>query len=309
MPPTRTKSTRPASGIRAKRSQWKASLKTWTVDPDYRVPGGSDNPDVICTKTQAKTVYGLDEHDLATIPHQTQENSSRKIYPLKEVEYLSTLKKQALNCEGDSDGESDDEKVKATQSSQSPKKRKKAPEFVPSWRDHAFFPQPPPMILKGPYKVICRPEMPDPKEIEWRLGKIIGPISVSDACRLYVLRPEDIQDLVQNSMWIDSASAAKRALSLHGGYSAHRNLVKRTRRKEEARLEREGKDRSDFEWSPIVQEQLDWKNRDNTSEIPRWRMPEESDGPRKINRVAVLYPIQKYQVGTTLKWYPPRNDF
>ncbi|KAL0571423.1 hypothetical protein V5O48_010539 [Marasmius crinis-equi] len=307
MPAIRTtKSTRAKRRAKA----WKDALKPWVVDPTYRVPGEIDNMDMTCTVSQAKTIYGLDKHDLDSLPHQIEENSTRKMYPLKEVEYLSLLKKQALESDGEDEEDEDGEfepgsprKAKTQRSTQSPKKKKVA-EPLPDWQRHANFPQPPPKILKGPYKRILDVEMPDPEEIEWKLGKIKGPVSVSDACRLWVLNPEDLKDLSEKSPWIDQVSAAKRAFSLHGGFPGQRNLVNRVRKKEEARLDREGKDRSDFEWSPIVQEQLDWLDRGNESEIPRWRMPEHDEGPRTTNRVAVLYPIRKYQG----KWLPPASS-
>ncbi|KAJ6545524.1 hypothetical protein B0H19DRAFT_1167903 [Mycena capillaripes] len=101
----------------------------------------------------------------------------------------------------------------------------KNPPRLANWQEHMLNPQPLPLKLPdGYYSCPPQAEKPDPDEITWTPSKIVGAVTVDDACRLHCITPEDIRDLAECSPWIDLASAAKRALTLHGGFYAHKEL-------------------------------------------------------------------------------------
>ncbi|KAJ7248202.1 hypothetical protein B0H12DRAFT_1234953 [Mycena haematopus] len=151
------------------------------------------------------------------------------------------------------------------------------------------------------------PVKPDPKLITWKPSKLSGPVSVEDACRLYCIEPTDIQDLSARSLWIDLATVAKRAVTLHGGFYAHQNLVFQRREAEQKTLS-ESNPYADweslFQFFPMSQAEL---NRDRAYD---WMY--DSSQPSPPNRVAVFYPIEyvcfdKY--GSDCEWMPRWGEF
>ncbi|KAJ7706866.1 hypothetical protein B0H17DRAFT_1034694 [Mycena rosella] len=163
----------------------------------------------------------------------------------------------------------------------------KNPPKLPAWQEHISNPQPPPLKIQD---YTCPPNAvtPDPEKITWMPYKISGPVTVADACRLYCIEPEDIQDLSQYSCWIDLPTVAKRALTLHGGFYAHKELVRKRRDEEEDALDREIPEADDrqsrFRFSPMIAKQ--WEERDDD-----YGWYDTSSGPSKQHRVAAHYPI------------------
>ncbi|KAK7038253.1 hypothetical protein R3P38DRAFT_2905273 [Favolaschia claudopus] len=128
-----------------------------------------------------------------------------------------------------------------------------------------------PWKTQPPLKIMdytCPPDakVPDPERIIWTPTKMDGLVTVKDACRLYCIEPNDIRDLSAHSPWIniDLETVAKRAVAIHGGCHAHKDLLLQYRNAEEAALQAIV-DRthiaddgiSDFKFSPTTQKQME----------------------------------------------------
>ncbi|KAF7364034.1 hypothetical protein MSAN_01062100 [Mycena sanguinolenta] len=151
--------------------------------------------------------------------------------------------------------------------------------------------------------------IPDPVPITWIPSKLSRPVSVKDACRLYCIEPRDIQDLSAHSPLIDLATVAKRAVTLHGGFYAHKELVRQHREAEEQALslpiEQVHERKSLFRFSPMTQ-------RDWNGDYEKLRLYRGSNEPTPPNRVAVFYPIVEVCVdkyGCEWEWLPYWGDF
>ncbi|KAJ6490794.1 hypothetical protein C8R47DRAFT_1123579 [Mycena vitilis] len=281
------------------RQGWKRSLPApWPVQYRFKHPKGTRT----VTKTDAKKIFKprLDDADIATLPCEYEKRP-----PFKAVQHyayekvLDLAQRKALRLGKLLEIDSVNYRSGATQSLK-----------LQPWQEHMLRPQPPPSLLHD-YTSPSDAAVPDPVDTTWTPSKISGAVSVEDACRLYCLNPKDIQDLSNVSPWIDLASAAKRALAIHGGYYAHRALVLQHRRQEEEMLSHETQGpvinentaKSRFRFSKMIQQQ--------------WDAPDDSSGmyegrKRLEHRVAVFYPIQyecMNDYGTEWEWLPSDTDF
>ncbi|KAJ7143122.1 hypothetical protein C8R43DRAFT_1015646 [Mycena crocata] len=175
----------------------------------------------------------------------------------------------------------------------------------PPWLEHVYNAQPPPVRSEA-YTSPSRPAVPDPENIIWKPSKILGPVTVEDACRLYCLDLEDFEHLSSTSRWIDLPTVAKRALTLHGGFYAHKQLVLQRRMEEEEELEKADKDESYFTFSATILAELEATNTriyDNYDDTV--------DQTAKDRRVAVLYPIKCFwdDNGCSSEWEPCETLF
>ncbi|KAJ7080434.1 hypothetical protein B0H15DRAFT_953618 [Mycena belliarum] len=187
------------------------------------------------------------------------------------------------------------------------------------WQEHMINPQPPPLKIEA-YNSPTNAATPDPEKIVWKPSKISGPVTVKDACRLYSITPHDIQDLLAHSKWIDLSTVAKRAVALHGGFSAHEELLHQRRDAEEKALYAQIRasnhivtdlnSKSHFRFSPFIHKQ--WTAPNDSYLYEPMHPGLGGSAPPKQHRVAVLYPI-KYvdqgDYGCEWQWMPDWGSF
>ncbi|KAL0571422.1 hypothetical protein V5O48_010538 [Marasmius crinis-equi] len=293
---------------------WLASLPpSWEFDPKYRHPKGTKTT---CL-TYAKKTFQLTDREISTLPHRQMKNPHYEKYPMKrysetDLWNLKARKCRALQMEMIVDGHhypgAPFQSLPAALPSQ---KTSQVGASSGSGNDSGGNA---PRVIHE-YHLLVPPQTPDPSKIYWKPGEIAGPVTVQDACRLYCvgapscfessrkltsyqITPLDIRDLSSVSPWIDLTTVAKRALELHGGFYAHREVVMRRRIEEERRLTAGNKTKSEFEWSPLAPPEEFEEEED---------MNEDGDDMDTIMayRVAVLYPIERtYNEDGTSQWSP-----
>ncbi|KAJ7772914.1 hypothetical protein DFH07DRAFT_767772 [Mycena maculata] len=205
-----TKSKQPDSpGPRALQKEWNLSLKPWVKDPKFVHPKGTKT----VSKTDAKKTFKLNDKEMATLPYESR--PSDKYLPMQLYNYNHLMELAKRKCS----------KLAARPRLASTV----SIAALPAWMEHMSNAQPPPLKLSD-YSTPPNAVTPDPEKIIWTPSKISGPVTVNDACRLYCtdsstqITPADIRDLANHSPWIDLATVAKRAVALHGGFYAHKQL-------------------------------------------------------------------------------------
>ncbi|KAJ6501895.1 hypothetical protein C8R45DRAFT_1209566 [Mycena sanguinolenta] len=296
--PSPTKAKPASPGIKKRREEWNDSLPAlWAKQTTFRHPPRTRT----ITKTNAKKMLKLNDREIGTLPYE-QAISEKTGYPMllyseREALNLALRKSAKLGRELEVNGllyQSGDADVCVVSFKNPP---------VPAWMEHIANPQPPP-LKNTEYTSPSDAVKPDPEQITWTSRYLSGPVSVEDACRLYCIEPKDIQDLSAYSKWIDLETAAKRAVTLHGGFYAHKRLVYLHRLAEENTLtksiEKAYERKSRFQFSSMVQAQWDSdRSHDYIYEIPSRQPPP--------NRVAVFYPIRydtEWDHGCMWEWYP-----
>ncbi|KAJ6526245.1 hypothetical protein DFH09DRAFT_170236 [Mycena vulgaris] len=293
-------------GIQERRKEWKASLRPWAPQRGFTHPDGMKT----MTKTDAKKNFKLDDYDIGSLPCEILRRPPLIAVQLYAYDQLMELAKGKCAKLGiplvvgglvyhSHSGSSQSGSVSVV-SFQYPQKLK-------DWQEHVLHPDPPPLKIHEytcPYTAV----KPDPEKITWTPSKLSGSVAVADACRLYCVNPADIEDLRQHSQWIDLATVARRAVTLHGGFYAHEEFVRQRRNEEKEMLTRTitaaYNRKSNFRFSPMIQKQWDAPNDDDY-------LYETSNSPRP-DRVAVLYPIIYYcddDYGCDWKWAPWWGDF
>ncbi|KAJ6531068.1 hypothetical protein B0H19DRAFT_1190196 [Mycena capillaripes] len=308
-PATPSKAKTVSPGIQKRRKEWKESLPPlWIKQATFRHPSGTTT----VTKTDAAKKFKLDPREIGTLPHEQRLGDAGFVMQLYNQSQLMELAKRKcakleLKLEiGDLVYHS--QSGSSASGSVSTVSWKNPPRLA-NWPEHMLNPQPLPLKLPdGYYSCPPQAEKPDPEGITWTPSKIVGAVTVDDACRLYCITPEDIRDLTERSPWIDLASAAKRALTLHGGFYAHKELVYRHRREEEKILEPETHGiytvKSHFRFSSMIQIQWEGESRVGVSTYVT--------GERPKHPVAVLYPIEyvdQGDYGCEWEWMPFWGDF
>ncbi|KAJ7685748.1 hypothetical protein DFH06DRAFT_1358390 [Mycena polygramma] len=247
--PRKAKTTSP--GIRKRQKEWTDSLPAlWVKQQNFRHPSG--------TWTVIKAIaekFPLNKREIGTLPYEdgvSVENSFQmKLYAYDQLVDLATRKCAKLGIPlriPDCAPQSLSRSPGADEGSVIPVDSRTA---LP-WEEHVRNPQPPPLRMS---QYIPPPNMlaPDPEKIAWLPRGLQGPVTVKDACRMYLIKPEEITDLSNFSPWVDLCTVAQRAVRLHGGFYAHKEL-----HKEQAFLEKAGRDQSDFTFSPFTSDQLKW---------------------------------------------------
>ncbi|KAK7019513.1 hypothetical protein R3P38DRAFT_2974089 [Favolaschia claudopus] len=304
--PKKSKSSRPGLGTRQK--EWRDALSQtprWVWQANFRHPRFTKT----ITKTAAISTYSVNAREIETLPYELRPSSQPKpmhLYNENQVIDLAMKKCKTLEKKFEtkdvvyhSHSGSSETGIVAVMSLKNP--------YTPT-------PQPwdldPPLIIKE-YTCPSEAEKPDPSPIVWSANRLMGPVLVRDACRLYCLEPNEIQDLSEHSRWIDLETAAKRALTLHGGFHAHEKFVLRHREAEEKLLEQEWwaprtTPRSDYIRSPFrISKEVEY---DDSEEVYDERCVEAH---RHGRTVAVFYPI-KYvtnHFGAAPEWKPGWGDF
>ncbi|KAK7038252.1 hypothetical protein R3P38DRAFT_2696886 [Favolaschia claudopus] len=299
-------------GLKKRREEWKASLPPkWIPRADYKHPKGTRT----IVKTKAAKKYPLNDDEIGTLPYAqfpADNGYTMHLYSETQIMNLAVAKHRKLELDLVIDGliyhwysGSFEKGAVFSVSLKNPPK----PE-----------PQPwdacPPLKIKD-YTLPHKAEFPDPDSIIWTPSKISGPVTVKDACRLYGIEPNDIQDLSAHSPWIDLETVAKRAVTLHGGFYAHNALLSRHRNAEEAALQaivdrthRADYGISDFKLSPTTLKQMD-EIQKLEEDAWMYEIPGTTSS-RPKNRVAVLYPIEKVGMddyGCMWEWFPLWEDF
>ncbi|KAF8205500.1 hypothetical protein K438DRAFT_1963943 [Mycena galopus ATCC 62051] len=271
-----------APGIKKRREEWNETLPAlWVKQTTFKHPANTRT----ITKTDAKKRFKLNDREIGTLPYEQQLSAAgymMQLYSQSQVTDLARRKCAKLGVELDLFS---------------------AKNELPAWREPMLNPQPPPSEI-AEYTCPPDPVEPDPEVITWDPSKLSGPVSIADACRLYCIEPTDIQDLSAHSSWIDLATVARRAVTLHGGFYAHEKLLRERRRAEENELDKADYDKREtlnFRFSPMIQAQ--WK-----------RYHEDDWGydylPPPPNRVAVLYPIKSVETGDfECEWMPCTYQF
>ncbi|KAJ7154187.1 hypothetical protein C8R46DRAFT_446363 [Mycena filopes] len=195
-------------GIKQRRQEWIQSLPAaWVVERGFTHPEGTTT----VAKGQAMKDYKLNQQEISTLPYVpdiTKQGHSMRLYAAQQLAALATRKSKAL---------------------QTP-----LPEVLtgglPAFLQHYQHPDPPPLIITD---YTCPPQATtaDPAIITWEPSKLRGPVNVKEACRLYCVSPEEIRDLSDHSPSIDLGSVARRAVTLHGGFHAHKALAGTKRRR------------------------------------------------------------------------------
>ncbi|KAJ6526241.1 hypothetical protein DFH09DRAFT_1187816 [Mycena vulgaris] len=244
------------------------------------------------TKTDAMKNFSLNDDDIGSLPYEVQRRQMRVAVNLYDCAQLTDLANRKYAKLG---------RPLAVAGSHS------GSSGLAAWQNHILNPDPPPLKIQD---YTCPPTAlkPDPEKIYWAPSHISGPVTVEDACRLYCIVPEDIQDLAQHSSWIDLSTVAKRAVTLHGGFYAHKELVLERRREEEDMLTQEFPDeaekrQSHFRFSPIILQQLQHTYNDLDA-MSATTPPQDP--------VAVLYPIKycsRNNSGCIWNWEPDWGDF
>ncbi|KAJ7878995.1 hypothetical protein B0H14DRAFT_2710158 [Mycena olivaceomarginata] len=282
----------PASpGINKRRKEWVESLPPpWVKQMNFRHSLSTST----ITKTDAKKTYKLDDRDLETLPYEQRLSEKTGymmlLYSQPQVSELGRRKAAKLGKPLDLSGPG----TSIISVRNFPKLR--------DWEEHMLNPDPPPRKIVE-YTSPPNPAKPDPTPITWTPSKISGAVSVADACRLYCIEPADIEDLSKHSKWIDLATVAKRAVSLHGGFYAHEELVHQRRDAEEQELTQVDDRKSRFRFSPMIQKQWEYVDEDDWMYAGR-ELPK--------HRVAVFYPIESVcfdDYGCMWDWVPYWGDF
>ncbi|KAK7019272.1 hypothetical protein R3P38DRAFT_3359280 [Favolaschia claudopus] len=282
-------------GINTRRKEWRQSLPTpWTLNANFRHPTGTWT---ILKAAAAKKYPILNDEDFKTLPYEQRMADTGNwahLYSEGRVEDLALRKNNKLEVD-----------------------LIIVEEGVEHRRER---PRPQPWEIQPPLKIIdytCPSEatVPDPEGIIWTPSKIDGPVTVADACRLYCIEPNDIQDLSACSPWIDLETVAKRAVTLHGGFHAHKDLLFRHRNAEEAALQaivdrtHMGDDGiSEFKFSTTTLKQME-EIQKLEEDAWMYEIP-GSTSSRTKNQVAVFYPIKKVAMdGWMWEWCPFWEDF
>ncbi|KAJ7154194.1 hypothetical protein C8R46DRAFT_1197157 [Mycena filopes] len=267
-------------GIRQLQREWNASLpEPWRPDPDFVHPEGTWTG----LKGSMKK-YKLTSRDLASLPYEQRLSRSgykMHLYSRAQLLDLSRRKRAKLMLD--------------------PLPAPASALRMPDWMEHMRHPNPPPLKIET-YTCPLGAAKADPEEITWTPRKLSGSVAVEDACRLYCITPEDIEDLSKVSKWIDLGTVARRAVTLHGGFYAHEAIVRRARYEEEKMLTKMGEDKSRFCFSPLIDKQYD-PDIDSRLDDPR---------PLPKNPVAVHYPILYDTIwdhGCGWEWYPSWGSF
>ncbi|KAJ7143133.1 hypothetical protein C8R43DRAFT_1109151 [Mycena crocata] len=281
-------------GIRKRQKEWLESLTIWPSRPDFKHPEGTYT---VLKGNVKKKFPALNDQDLQSLPHECRisdkTGNSMKLYSYAQLRKLATQKCVKLQIDLEVEGVIYHSQSGSGSDGSVSIVSLKNPPILPAWMEHLLRPNPPPLKLE----TYTQPQAAtaDPEEICWTPSKISGPVTVDDACRLYCLTPNEIRDLSDHSKWIDLATVAKRALTLHGGFHAHEALVLQRRDEEEAMLTRTIHDawkrKSHFSFSPIISKQ--WENADYD--------------PSRKERVAVFYPITYFSdddYGCDWNWVP-----
>ncbi|KAJ7481044.1 hypothetical protein B0H11DRAFT_2193590 [Mycena galericulata] len=300
--PTKAPKLKPP-GLRALQKEWKASLKPWVKDPKFVHPDGTWT----VSKTDAKKKFKLDDDDLATLPCELRPSDQylpMQLYSYNQLMDLAKRKCDKLRRQLEVDGLVYHYHSGSSQSGGVSIVSIANPPPMPAWAEHIRNPQPPPLKILE-YTTPVTAVTPDPENIIWTPSKISGPVTLGDACRLYCITPEDIRDLSAHSPWIDLATVAKRALTLHGGFFAHKELVLQRRSEEEDMLDRENMRKSRFRFSAMVLKELEVKNDDGLYDTVGGSSVQQ-------DRVAVLYPIENVcmdDYGCEWEWMPYETAF
>ncbi|KAJ7772901.1 hypothetical protein DFH07DRAFT_801882 [Mycena maculata] len=294
---------KPKEGLRTWQREWAATmeLEKWSVDKKFVHPEGTS----ILPKGAAMRKFKLNQIEMATLPCEREfrgEGSTTVLhYSCDQLRILATRKRTKLGKLLEEDGPRTCSPRVSHRGGAS-----RDPPALPSYLEHYHRPNPPPLKIPA-YTSPAGAQASDPAIIIWEPTKIMGPVTVYEACRLYCINPEDIQDLSAYSPWIDLPTVAKRAVALHGGFHAHKALVLRHRTAEEDALDQAKKNKSDFTFSGIIWEQLDFYFR--TTSSVAYEHPSQSVRER---RVAVLYPIESEDqgdYGCNWEWVPFWGDF
>ncbi|KAJ7137932.1 hypothetical protein C8R44DRAFT_339418 [Mycena epipterygia] len=306
--PTKAKPTSP--GIKQLRKEWKESLQPWVPQRGFTHPSGTTT----VPKSDAKKWFKLDDDDIATLPceiHRRPPYKAALLYDYDQLMALAQRKCAELNKPLEVNGVVYQNYTGLSSTGGVSIVSLKNPPKLEAWEEHMLNPNPPPLKIED---YTCPPQAvkPDPEEITWTPDKISGPVTVEDACRLYCITPENIQDLSQHSKWIDLATVAKRAVALHGGFYAHEELLRLRRDNEEEMLTRtipEAYERkSAFRFSPMILQQWKYLNKDAALYDALYAgMSKPPQHP-----VAVLYPISYFcndDYGSDWQWAPYWGDF
>ncbi|KAJ7203773.1 hypothetical protein GGX14DRAFT_398531 [Mycena pura] len=307
--PAKVKTSSPGIQNLKLRKEWKDALKPWEGQGGFMHPEGVKT----VTKSAAKAGYKLDDDDLAALPVEIERRPPLKAiskYSADQVMELAKRKCEKLGRPLEVNGlvYHSHSGSGSSQTGGVSIVSVKNPLPLPAWDNHILNAQPPPLKISD---YTCPPSavIPDPEKIHWVPSRISGPVTVKDACRLYCsddagltqLSPNDIRDLSDRSPWIDLATVAKRALTLHGGFYAHKEFLHQRRQDEEDTLTREisqaDKRKSRFRFSQMILKQ--WMHTDDDGMYDGRSTPEHS--------VAVLYPIKFYSdddYGCDWNWMP-----
>ncbi|KAJ7766624.1 hypothetical protein B0H16DRAFT_1882675 [Mycena metata] len=295
------------------KKQWKESLpQLWAQQPMFRHPSGTTT----VSKVKAMKDYKLNDREIGTLPYQLSTSNLKDGYSMRLYaadQLMDLVKQKCAKLEiplevGDlvyhsHSGSSRTGSVSVVSLKNTSRFR------LEPWEEHMLNKnlEPPPRIIRD-YISPQDAATADPAPITWTPSKISGAVEVKDACRLYCITPEQIQDLSEQSKWIDLETVAKCAVTLHGGFYAHEEYVGQCRDKEEKRLTREidqaDKRKSTFRFSPMIQAQ--W---DAPPDEDDW-MYEGRATPK--NCVAVFYPIRYFSdddYGCDWNWIPYWGDF
>ncbi|KAJ7171916.1 hypothetical protein C8R46DRAFT_1084234 [Mycena filopes] len=267
-------------GLKQLREAWNASL------PEPWIPNENEDfvhPEGISTEIKGEIAkkYKLNPREIATLPYEQRLSRSgfmMHLYSKAQLSDLSSRKRAKLMLD--------------------PLPAPVSALRMPDWMEPML---PPPLKIES---YTCPPgaAKPDPEEITWTPRKLSGSVAVEDACRLYCITAEQIQDLSNASQWIDLGTVARRAVTLHGGFYAHEAIVRRARYEEERMLTEVGEDESRFRFSPLIHKQYD-PDIDSRLYDPR---------PLPKNPVAVHYPILYDTIwdhGGGSEWHPSWGSF
>ncbi|KAJ7143182.1 hypothetical protein C8R43DRAFT_1015815 [Mycena crocata] len=302
------------TGIQKLRKQWKDSLPPAWEPPKQRVfkhPEGTK----IVHKSEAKKQFRLDDQELATLRCEKVPRASylrdAYAYSYKDLVDLAKRKSvklgQALKIEGivyPLHGGGTSQTGEASTASAILHAHSLA-----DYIDHYENASPPP-LKSDVYTSPAQAATPDPHTIIWTPRKLMGPVTVDEACWLYCVTPEDIRDLSDHSPWIDVPTVAKRALTLHGGFYAHKELVYQRRMEEERALITAKEDRTAFVFSPIICKQAAHLAKTSGKDM---LYDSATNSSTSLNAVAVLYPIKtrifNENAVKTREWMPYWGDF
>ncbi|KZV71066.1 hypothetical protein PENSPDRAFT_418138 [Peniophora sp. CONT] len=162
------------------------------------------------------------------------------------------------------------------------------------------------------------PNEPPPETIIWdgehcRHRNLL----LKDACTLYCVEEDQLEDLAKASRWLDAKTVAMRAVYLHGGIRQHNEIVVARRRaawvsieaKQAAARNRYCDGQPSEHYSDYLEEQIELKRQSNnpaTFHLPwydRCRFEKESDKPRPMEEWSFRQ-RQVKQFAPLLKRYP-----
>ncbi|KAJ7453070.1 hypothetical protein FB451DRAFT_1281605 [Mycena latifolia] len=303
--PTKGKPISPGLGKR--RKEWKESLPIapWTLQFAFKHADGT----TIVNKTDAKEDFPLNDYEITRLPCELEPRPPSiaiRWYCYDQLVDLATRKCTKLGMHLQVPAR---EKYRLRRVSRTGGVSASIPALqLPECLEHFFRPNPPPLKIPD-YTCPPQAQTADPPKITWKPSRIMRPVTVDDACRLYCITAHDIRDLSAHSPWIDLSTVAKRALTLHGGFHAHKKLVRRSRDEEEKRLEKAKKTQSDFTFSRIISLQMQWDVQTSDQDmLYDWTGRADQMG----ESVAVLYPISsesQNDYGTDWEWMPFWGEF